>query len=64
MRITVVFDEAGCEDEEGRKYRIGEFIDSDVQPVFLAYRDRNGDTVCLIDGEWSADELVDALADR
>jgi hypothetical protein len=55
MRIAIVFDQ----NEEG--YRIGEYLDSDIQPVFLAYRDRNGDNVFLVEGEWSAEELVSGL---
>lgn len=61
MRIAIIFDEGGCEDEDGTPYRIGEFIDSDVQPVFLAYRDRHGDNVILSSGEWTADELIEGL---
>jgi hypothetical protein len=32
-----------------------------VQPVFLAYRDRQGDNVFLITGEWTAEELAEGL---
>jgi hypothetical protein len=55
VRISIVFDVG----DDG--YRLGEFLDSDVQPVFLAYRDRQGDNVFLITGEWTAEELAEGL---
>ena len=55
MRIAIVFDQ----NEDG--YRIGEYLDSDIQPVFLAYRDREGRNVFLVDGEWTAEELAEGL---
>jgi hypothetical protein len=58
VRIAIVFDA----DDTG--YRIGEYLDSDIQPVFLAYRNREGDNVFLIEGEWSQEELADGLANR
>ena len=58
MRVAIVFDA----DESG--YRIGEYLDSDIQPVFLAYRNREGDNVFLVDGEWTAEELVEGLEGR
>jgi hypothetical protein len=35
VRIAIVFD---VDAETG--YRIGEYLDSDIQPVFLVYRNR------------------------
>lgn len=57
MRIAIVFDRG----DDG--YRLGEFLDSDVQPVFLAYRDREGQNVYLIEGEWNPDELAAAATE-
>jgi hypothetical protein len=55
VRIAIVFDR----DDDG--YRLGEYLDSDVQPVFLAYRDREGNNVFLASGEWTPEELADGL---
>jgi hypothetical protein len=56
MRIAIVFD---VDPELG--YRIGEYLDSDIQPVFLAYRDRANQNVFLKSGDWTAEELAEGL---
>lgn len=56
MRIAIVFDEG----PDG--YRLGEYLDSDVQPVLLVYRDREGRNVFLVEGDWTAEEVADGLA--
>lgn len=58
MRIAIVFD---VDPETG--YRIGEYLDSDVQPVFLMYRDRDGNNVVLMSGDWTVEELAEGLDD-
>jgi len=55
MRVSIVFDV----DDSG--YRIGEFLDSDVQPVLVAYRDREGNTVIINGWEGLADESIEAV---
>lgn len=59
MRVAIVFD---VDPDTG--YRIGEYLDSDIQPVFLAYRTRDDENVFLIEGEWTVEELVDGLENR
>lgn len=56
MRVAIVFD---VDPDTG--YRIGEYLDSDIQPVFLAYRNRDNENVVLMSGEWTAEELAEGL---
>lgn len=52
MRVAIVFDV----DDSG--YRIGEFLDSDVQPVIVVYKDRAGELVVLNGWRDVTDEQV------
>jgi len=56
MRVAIVFD---VDDETG--YRIGEYLDSDVQPVLIAYRDRDDNNVILNAWPGLEDAAIEAV---